>query len=385
MFYNMSILTEDKIKALEAAYKDPALGLGGAQSFYKKVKDKIAGLTLANVKEWMNQQEVNQVMQPRNRTYHSFVVNGPLEQFQIDLIYMPKSWHNNNYKYVFACVDVFSKKAEMVAMKDKDKKTSTKAFELILKRMGIPKTIYSDQGKEFDNKEFNDLLNKHNIQIIFALDHAPFVESFNRTMKNRLYKYMALHQTDNWVKAMDKVLDAYNNTPHSATGVAPNDVNENNELDIFARLKSKAKTKTYEPIKEGDTVRIPVKHKVKKGYKQQWSYELHLVDENQGGGVYLVDGELYPRKELQLVRKVVKQPALSDKQVKRKEKDDQIGIALTKPEIKRLTGNISKKEAEKLFEPRQTRSKTKEVKTNGNKNWMLIDSSNIIEGKRKRN
>ena len=43
--------------------------------------------------------------------------------------------------------------------------------------MGIPKTIYSDQGSEFKNNTFQKLLDKHNIQIIFALGHAPFVES----------------------------------------------------------------------------------------------------------------------------------------------------------------------------------------------------------------
>ncbi len=42
----------------------------------------------------------------------SFVAEGPLEQFQIDLIYMPKSWFNNGFKNIFACIDVFSKKAQ---------------------------------------------------------------------------------------------------------------------------------------------------------------------------------------------------------------------------------------------------------------------------------
>jgi transposase InsO family protein len=375
------ILTEEKVKALEEAYKDPNIGLGGAQSLYKKIKDKVDGLTFNNVKDWMKQQEVNQIMEPRNRTYNSFVASGPLEQFQIDLIYMPKSWHNNNFKYVLACVDVFSKKAEMVAMKNKDKTTSTKAFELILERMGVPKTVYSDQGKEFDNTEFNELLKQNNIEIIFASDHAPFVESFNRTMKNRLYKYMALHRTDNWVKAMDKVLDGYNSTPHTSTGVPPNEVSEKNAMDILLKLGERAKKKNYEPIKEGDTVRVPVKNAIKKGYKQQWSYELHIVDEKKGGGVYLVDGELYPRKELQLVRKVVKQPALSEKEMRKKEKEDEIGIALTKPEIKRLTGNLSKREAKQLFEPRQTRQTAKKP---DRKSWMTINESNIISGKRRR-
>ena len=73
-------------------------------------------------------------------------------------------------------------------------------------------------------------------------------------------------------------------------------------------MMKRGKTKQYEPIKEGDMVRIPVIHKVEKGYKQQWSYELHKVEHNNHDGIYTVNGELYPRKELQLVREVNKLP-----------------------------------------------------------------------------
>ena len=46
----------------------------------------------------------------------------------------------------FACKNTFSKKADMVLLKDREQSTSTKAFD----NMGIPKTIYSDQGSEFN-------------------------------------------------------------------------------------------------------------------------------------------------------------------------------------------------------------------------------------------
>ncbi len=93
---------------------------------------------------------MNQVL-TKTRGDISFVAEGPLEQFQIDLIYMPKSWFNNSFKYIFqvACVDVFSKKADMIPLKDREQTTTTKAFEKILDNTGIPKTIYSDQGSEF--------------------------------------------------------------------------------------------------------------------------------------------------------------------------------------------------------------------------------------------
>jgi hypothetical protein len=68
-------------------------------------------------------------------------------------------------------VDVFTKKAGMVPLKDREQTTTTKAFEKILNNLGIPKTIYSDQGSEFKNASFQKLLDKDNIKIIFALDY----------------------------------------------------------------------------------------------------------------------------------------------------------------------------------------------------------------------
>ena len=93
---------------------------------------------------------------------------------------MPKSWFNNGFKYIFACVDVFSKKAEMIPLKDREQTTTTKAFEKILDNLGIPKTIYSDQGSEFKNNTFQKLLDKHNIKIIFALGHAHLQKALTK-------------------------------------------------------------------------------------------------------------------------------------------------------------------------------------------------------------
>ncbi len=78
----------------------------------------------------------------------------------------------------------------------------------MLSTIGTPKTIYSDQGSEFKNATFHKLLNKHNITIIFALSHAPFIEVFNKTIKYKLIEYMELHNTTNWSDFLQPVLTA---------------------------------------------------------------------------------------------------------------------------------------------------------------------------------
>ncbi len=65
-------------------------------------------------------------------------------------------------------------------MKDKKSNTCNKAMEKIFDWLGIPETIYFDEGSEFTNKSFIRLLEKHKIEIIYATNHASFVELFNK-------------------------------------------------------------------------------------------------------------------------------------------------------------------------------------------------------------
>ncbi len=96
------------------------------------------------------------------------------------------------------------------------------------------------QNSEFKNITFKKLLDKHNIKIIFALGHASFVKSFNKTMKNRRNTWK-LKNTDNWSKIVSPVLDAYNNSPHSTTKIAPNKVNKENEIQVLMNISKRAK------------------------------------------------------------------------------------------------------------------------------------------------
>lgn len=354
---------DDKLKSIvRYIYEDPKLGLT-VNNTILNLKKKGIYFNESDVKKYLKSFEVNQVMSSQNNSYNSFVAEGPLEQFQIDLIYMPKSWWNKRYKYILTCVDVFSKVADMRPLKLKDDVTTTTAMLAILKNMGNPETIYSDQGAEFNNDVFLSMLKKRNIKIIFTQNHARFIESFNRTMKNRLYKYMEIKDDAKWYDVLDDILFSYNNTPHSATGFAPVDVSEENAGIIRMRLHKRAKRKVYEDIMEGDKVRIPIKQVVKKGYKQQWTYTKKAVDESLNNGLYLIDGKLYPRRDLMKVdeENLVKREE-KPKRVRKIEKEvDKLGKAENSVEVRDLLGDVDMEQVRKIInEPaRVTRSKAK--------------------------
>ncbi len=157
----MGLLTPEKEKIIEDAYKNPKSGLSSSNKLYEYLKQhKLTsgysenGITLNNIKDWLSKQEVYQVLLGRHNNYNSFIAEGPLEQFQIDLVYMPKSWHNKGYEYILSCVDVFSKKGEMIPMKKRDSKTTADVIKLLFQKMGIPKTIYSDREQNSITKMF---------------------------------------------------------------------------------------------------------------------------------------------------------------------------------------------------------------------------------------
>ncbi len=73
---------------------------------------------------------------------------------------------------------------------------------------------------------------------------------------------------------MSPVFDAYNNSPHSTTKIAPDKVYKENEIQVLMNINKSAKKGTYPTLEGGNNVRVPVIHKQKKGYKivSVWKY-----------------------------------------------------------------------------------------------------------------
>ncbi len=85
----------------------------------------------------------------------------------------------------------------------------------ILKRMGIPKFIYCDEGTEFNNEQFLNLMKENGIEVIFSLTHAQMVERLNRTIKELLYKFLQSTGTKTITNVLPKIIQNYNNSYHS--------------------------------------------------------------------------------------------------------------------------------------------------------------------------
>ena len=65
-----------------------------------------------------------------------------------------------------------------------------------------PKKLWTDNGKEFINKEFNQFLTKNNVEIYqtFNEGKAVVIERFNRTIKEKMWKYFTQHDTKKYYR-----------------------------------------------------------------------------------------------------------------------------------------------------------------------------------------
>ena len=81
------------------------------------------------------------------------------KQWQLDLVEMlPFKKYNEGYSYIMVVIDVFSRFAFPEAIESKEGKDVTEAFKSMIKE-GAPLYIQTDQGKEFLNKHFQNLMN----------------------------------------------------------------------------------------------------------------------------------------------------------------------------------------------------------------------------------
>ncbi|HRP36788.1 MAG TPA: DDE-type integrase/transposase/recombinase, partial [Candidatus Dojkabacteria bacterium] len=191
--------------------------------------------------------------------------------------------YNDGYKYMLCIIDVFSKFAWAVALKNKTAATVLAAVKDVVKKSKrIPEKIWVDQGSEFYNKSFKDWIQSHNITMYstYGESKSVVVERFIRTLKDIATKYFTEHSTRDWVNNLDTFLHEYNNRKHKTIKMTPVEASKPaNEEKVKENFVVDGKRKSPQLVK-GDKVRISrIKDKFEKGYENNWSYEVFTISE----------------------------------------------------------------------------------------------------------
>ena len=218
----------------------------------------------------------------RNPTFSHF----KRYMFQMDLVFtMDLAEHNEGVKYLLTVIDTFTRYAWVRMLKDKTGDTVLNAFKSILEEAKEPPIhIIMDRGTEFNNANFSKFCLEKNIKLDNpdSSIHAAFVERFNRTIQQLIYRYLSENETKRFAGVLSQLLETYNNRNHRMIGTTPH-IAEN---DPSTHLEIRMKTLNYhnkvkvKPIvfKIGDTVRIfKLKNKFSRGYTEQMQEEIFKV------------------------------------------------------------------------------------------------------------
>jgi hypothetical protein len=164
----------------------------------------------------------------KNFTRRRVIVGGINDTIQIDLGDMSSyEKENDGFKFILTCIDVFSKKAHALPLKNKNQNNTLEAMEKIIQN-SKPKRCQADKGSEFFNAKFKKLLKDNNI-ILYATNSdlkAQTVERFNRTIKDKMWRIFTeiLNGNHRWIDIIPKLIKSYNNSYHRSIKRTSNQV-----------------------------------------------------------------------------------------------------------------------------------------------------------------
>ena len=188
---------------------------------------------------------------------------------------------NGGIKYLLTVIDAFSKYGWIVPLKSKTGEEVARAFNKIFKERK-PEKLWVDKGKEFYNKNVKAL----GVELYSTENEEKscVVERWNRTMKDKMYKYFSANSTRKYIDVLDEMVNNYNSTRHSSikmTPVAASDIK--NESVVWKNLNGGKPVYDIDfKFKVGDKVRITKKKGLfEKGYTPRWTEEVFTVSQIQ--------------------------------------------------------------------------------------------------------
>ena len=142
-------------------------------------------------------------------------------------------------------IDVFSRYLLIVPLLAKAGAAVSSAFRSNLAKYSKPVRrrpvwVRTDKCKEFMSGTFQALLRKEGIQFQVCRDpnvKCAIVERRHRKIRHKLYRYNTYKNTYRYIDILPLFVRGYNDTFHSATGIAPSKVTESDILAIWNRMR----------------------------------------------------------------------------------------------------------------------------------------------------
>ena len=144
-----------------------------------------------------------------------------------------------------------------------------------------PKFLWTDRGKEFYNKQVQDLLNENNIKLYSTNNSeikSSVIERYNRTFKNMMYKKFTENNNTIFYNIIDDLVNEYNNKYHSTIKMSPIEGSKKINEKKIRNIYNFKKTTKPGKFKIGDRVRLSLEKNIfEKSYETNWTEEIFEI------------------------------------------------------------------------------------------------------------
>ena len=156
------------------------------------------------------------------------------------------SKYNKGIRHLLCIIDLFSRYAWIIPLKNKKGESIVEGFKKILDDSGNakhsnrkPNKIWVDHG--FYNNKFKSFLKENDIEMYstFYEGKSVVTERFIKTLKNKIYKHMTTIGKNVYFNDLDDIVDKYNNTVHSSIKMEPRDVTDDSFVEYSEETNKK--------------------------------------------------------------------------------------------------------------------------------------------------
>ena len=192
---------------------------------YKFFDSKVEGSSAKNVNNTkltpQNQQLAEELHKPIIKKFEKRKLHAAFKDniWGADLADMQLlSKYNKGIRFLLCVIDIPSKYAWVVPLKDKKGVSIVTAFQSILKQSNRKANkIWVDKRSKFYNASFKKWLQDNDIVMYSTNNEGKSVvaERFIRTLKNKIYKYMTSISKNVYIDKLDDIVNEYNNTHHT--------------------------------------------------------------------------------------------------------------------------------------------------------------------------
>ena len=179
------------LEKLKNLFYNPKLGLTSYKQLYEKAKENNINVSLNQVKDFYNNQEVNQIFKEKHKPLYIPISADKVGTLQADLIDMSKlASHNKNYKWILNVIDVYSRKVWSFPIKTKEPTNVLPAIKKVVADVAEVDKLTTDSGGEFKGS-VSKYLKDNNFTQVFAnpTDNTKLrtgmVERYHKTLLNK--------------------------------------------------------------------------------------------------------------------------------------------------------------------------------------------------------